>query len=45
MKEVKLWALEKDQNKNLVPVPVDTLDQTETEKEKLSERILNDLET
>jgi hypothetical protein len=33
MKEVKLWALEKDQNKNLVPVPVDTLDHTETEKQ------------
>jgi hypothetical protein len=33
MKEVKLWTLEKDQNKNLVPVPVDTLDHTETEKQ------------
>jgi hypothetical protein len=33
MKEVKLWVLERDQNKNLVPIPVDTLDHTETEKQ------------
>lgn len=33
MKEIKLWALEKDQNKNLIPIPVDTLDHTETEKQ------------